>query len=359
MKLTLLSKYRTPIMGAAMMWIMFLHTIYYGSSPVIDLFHKMGIYGVDMFLLVSGMGIYYSMRKSRSAGEFYKKRAIRILPVYFLLSISWYVFFKTDVSLGDKLLSIFGINYFRGTVYKIQEFFDWFIPFITVLYLLTPLYDKLFQKAAVKWKLTCLVAMISPALGVLAHFTHRQVLYFSITRIPIYLIGYCVGYFLYEKKEEKKDSWMVYLSMLFVGVLIVYLLQYYFNTYDVKWGSRAYNGVLLAPPICMFFALLCMYVEKLKIVGKILLFPFKICGRYSLEIYLLHQRLIEIVNSDKLASLKQNFVSRIGGRGFYFLVAIFTIVAAGLIHELIAFVIRLFRDAGNKKDNAPAKIQYK
>ena len=339
-------------MGAAMMWVMFTHTIYYGHSDVIRYFHIIGIYGVDMFLMVSGLGIYRSMRQSKSIGEFYKKRAIRILPAYFVVAISWYLFFKTEVSLSDKLLAIFGINYFRGTIYHIQEFFDWFIPFLTVLYIITPLYDKLFQKVESKWKLTVLASMISPILAIIGAYTGRQVLYYSIVRIPIYLIGYCMGWFLYEKKEEKKGSWMVFIPLLFIGILSSLLLRENANTYNVKWGLNAYTALMIAPGISMLLAFICKYAEKwLKIVGKILIFPFYICGRYSLEIYLLHQRLLDVFNSDKLAAFRGEAMRLLTNRGFYFLVAIFTIVIAALLHEVIALIIRQLKKI--KKKNKP------
>ena len=87
MKLSLISKYRTHIMGAAMMWIMWFHSAYAGKSEVFHFIHNIGFFGVDMFLMVSGLGLYFSMRKSKSMGEFYKKRAVRILPAYLIVTV--------------------------------------------------------------------------------------------------------------------------------------------------------------------------------------------------------------------------------------------------------------------------------
>jgi len=350
MKLVLFSKYRTQIMGAAMMWIMFSHSVYFGPGGIGLIIHNIGIFGVDMFLMVSGLGIYRSLRRSRSVGEFYKKRAIRILPAYFIISIGWYVFFKSGYSFGEIFMAISGINYFRGTTKDIYEFFDWFIPFLAVLYLLTPLYDRIFQKVESKWKLTVLASMISPILAIIAVLTSRQVLFYSICRIPIYLIGYCMGWFLYERKEEKKGSWMVFVPLLFVGSVLTYLVQTYMNTFNVKWGLNTYLALLIAPGLSMLLAFIFMYIEKwLKTVGKILLFPFYICGRYSLEIYLLHQRLLDSFDTYEFSSFKNGVVSLIGEKQYYWMVALMSIAVGALIHEVIALVIRKINDSKKKE----------
>ena len=354
MKLILFSKYRTQIMGAAMMWVMYLHTIYFGNSEAGHIFHNMGIFGVDMFLMVSGLGIYYSMRKSKSIGDFYKKRAVRILPAYFIVAISWYAFFKTEFSFTEKLKAIFGINYFSGSIFHIYEFFDWFIPFIIIMYLITPLYDKLFQKVESKWKLTVLASMISPILAVIAIQTGRQPLFYSICRIPIYLIGYCMGWFLYEKREEKKGSWMVFIPLLFMGILCTYVVQTQFDTYNAKWGLKSYLALMVAPGLSMLLAFICMYLEKwLKIGGKILMLPFTICGRYSLEIYLLHQRFLDMFDSDKFTSVRNSLIQVFGKKWYYFLIALFAIAVGALLHELIALVIRMIEKSKKKKASEP------
>lgn len=352
MKLSLLSKYRTHIMGAAMIWVMWFHSLFTGKTEVAHFIHDIGFYGVDMFLLVSGMGLYFSMRKSKNALDFYKKRAVRILPAYLIVAISWYLFYKTDVSTGDKILSILGINYFRGTVYSRPEYFDWFIPTLIVLYLLVPLYDKLFQKVQVKWKLTALMCLISPVLCIIGYHTHTLPLYGSFVRIPVFLIGYCVGYFLYEKKEEQKGSWMVFIPMLVTGLI----LGFYFRKYIIQalpttnWGINAYPATLVAPGLSILIAMLVMYAEKyLKIVGKILAFPFYICGRYSLEIYLIHQRLMNILNGDSAANLRNGIISNVGNGGYYFLIALMTVALAAALHELIALVIKLINGKGKKE----------
>ena len=348
MKLELLSKYRTQIMGAAMIWIMFFHSPYSGSSAVVQFLHTIGFYGVDMFLLVSGLGLYFSMRKSKGVLDFYKKRAVRILPAYLIVTVCWYVFFKTDLGVGDVVLSILGVNYFRGSIYGRPPYFDWFLPTLFVLYLLTPLYDKLFQKVQAKWKLTALASMISPLLCFIGVLTGRQPLEGTFVRIPVFLVGYCIGYFLYEKKEETKGSWMVHISLLFSGVLLAYCIQYKLTDYrSIFWGINAYPALLVAPALSVLLGLIFKYLKKyLRIVGDILLIPFYICGRYSLEIYLFHQRLMEYMNSDAMMTVRTKIIGGVGTGGYYFLLIIASIALAAALHELIALATKGFKKIG-------------
>ncbi len=343
-------------MGAAMMLVMWFHSPFLGQSEAFKFLHRIGYYGVDVFLLVSGLGLYFSMRKSKGIGDFYKKRAIRILPAYLIITIAWYAFFKTEVGFGDKVLSILGINYFRGTVLSRPEYFDWFLPTLFVFYILTPLYDKLFQRVESKWKLTLLASMISPLLCIIGYSLNLQVLYGSFVRIPVFLVGYNIGYFLYEKKEESKGSWMVHISLLFTGIALAYYIHTYLKNPTIFWGLNAYPALLVAPALAVILGLIFKYAEKwLKIVGKIIMLPFYVCGRYSLEIYLIHQRLMEIMNADFAVQLKTNLVRSLTLRWYYFLLAIITILMACVLHEVIDLVIKLIRKGIGKMKGSREK----
>lgn len=60
----LISKYRTRIMGCAMIAIMLFHQPFFYSNPLVDFFHLYGFWGVEVFLFVSGFGVVYSLRKN-------------------------------------------------------------------------------------------------------------------------------------------------------------------------------------------------------------------------------------------------------------------------------------------------------
>ena len=71
----LLSLYRSELMGLAMLWVMLFHAyeLKFGLLPL-DAFKAAGFAGVDIFLLLSGMGLYVSLSRTHRGGA-----AVRLL----------------------------------------------------------------------------------------------------------------------------------------------------------------------------------------------------------------------------------------------------------------------------------------
>lgn len=71
-------KYRTAVMGFAALWIMFFHEgmVLYFSNPLLynleRFVKKTGFAGVDIFLLLSGMGLVYAIQKESIPYFYYR-----------------------------------------------------------------------------------------------------------------------------------------------------------------------------------------------------------------------------------------------------------------------------------------------
>lgn len=71
-KYNILSKYRTELMGIAILWVMFFHLSIDINNRILNLIKTIGYGGVDIFLMISGLGLYYAYKKNNNIKLFYK-----------------------------------------------------------------------------------------------------------------------------------------------------------------------------------------------------------------------------------------------------------------------------------------------
>jgi len=96
----ILSTKRTTIMGTAMLLVVFFHSsIDLSRIPILQLIKQSGDIGVDIFLIASGIGIYFSLLKHQSFVAYISSRIQRILPAYFIINSIWFA--AWDFILGD------------------------------------------------------------------------------------------------------------------------------------------------------------------------------------------------------------------------------------------------------------------
>lgn len=144
-------------MGIAMIAIvgfhLYLHDLdlYTNSCKAVKLLFKNGYVGVDIFLFFSAFGLCHSYVNS-SLGNFYKKRFIRIVPIYLLFAFCFYFLWNIDESnfisfLRDRFLEVTSLSIIH-TAYTCPEHLRlaWFVPAIVNLYIMFPLFFKLIRK---------------------------------------------------------------------------------------------------------------------------------------------------------------------------------------------------------------------
>ncbi len=112
----ILKKSRTWLMGLVMISVMLFHQIFH--LPFLEcfpfsFFHHYGHYGVDVFLFLSGFGIWFPLHNNKQGGvmSFYARRLWRIWP--YCLVAGWIIFAITvaeqgEVHLVHCLLSLTG-----------------------------------------------------------------------------------------------------------------------------------------------------------------------------------------------------------------------------------------------------------
>ena len=150
-------------MGLAAIWILYFHV---GGEPLFSnsLFEPLGkfllavgYYGVDIFILLAGIGVYHALGvKGQSTAVFLKRRVIRVYPAFLILFLYGYM-----SPLGPMQWKAFfrNVTFYENWTVTIYSG-GWYVAAILAFYLLTPLYFKVFSKSKQKVLVTLLVSMM-------------------------------------------------------------------------------------------------------------------------------------------------------------------------------------------------------
>ena len=280
--MTLISNQRHGIMGFAALWIALFHTppgpLPSFLSPL-ENFFQIGNIGVDVFLLISGISLYYSFHANRNIPGFYLRRAKRILlPTLTLLvpvTLYRWLFRDTVTGILDFILECTGFSLFTNGNLKV-----WFISAILLMYFLYPVFFGIFSRTKwSKWTLfgmlaACLLTnlglrLLTPVFWNNAHIFFR--------RIPVFLTGVYLGKAVYDRKELPLRPWQIAALALLLCALCVFWKQ------RELWAAYIhvyYLFAVSAVPVTMLLSILVQW----KPLGQITEFY----GKISLEFYLSH-----------------------------------------------------------------------
>ena len=98
-----MSRFRGELMGAAMLFIILFHVGLDRGDPFFGL-RRCGNVGVDMFLFLSGVGLWYSWTKKPSLKYFFSRRYLRVYPAWIVMACLYYIpRFNGDIAdtIGD------------------------------------------------------------------------------------------------------------------------------------------------------------------------------------------------------------------------------------------------------------------
>lgn len=290
-----LSKYRSFLMGFAILWVMYFHIPLNFVTEIGWFIHRIGFYGVDIFLFLSGLGVYFSLMKRPNVLGFYKARLARILPAYIIVACASYCLLRLDkASATDFFYYISGVGYWTR-----HARFDWYIPTQLLFYLITPLFLFFYKKLSGKWQTIYTVACmsLSAPLCVIMYYNNLIYLWGTAVRLSVFLLGIHTGRLVAQDKKVTKTSLALNIIAFAVGTFLAYYLNGCVKEPEyVKNGLNCYPALLMMPSFCLLVSLgLSALGKKIPKAEKIIVYPFNFLGKYSLELYLLHQRLQSII----------------------------------------------------------------
>lgn len=322
--LNIISKERTSLMGLAIIGIMFFHmSLNLSTFPILLKIKALGNIGVDIFLFLSAIGLYYSCQKSHDIKKFYQKRVLRIIPATIICLVPWYIYLvKTGMttSITRFLLDITSLGFWIDGNNR-----GWYVAFIIVLYLIYPFLHKLisfnnYKENFIKCVALCILIVIINICVSLFFPNWYDGVELALSRIPIFIVGCFIAPLIYNEKEL---SWYYIIIFMLISIIGLWLI-YNWNGVNV-FSIKRYIYLFITISLIPIAALILNLINK-SIFNKLL----KWFGKYTLEIYLIHTQILTVLSQQCNYNLVIiNIIS-----------AILSIILAVIIHNILESLLK-------------------
>lgn len=296
MNLRNLLKCRNAIYGVLAIWIILFHiNRRLGGSiqiPVLKQLILSGNFGVDIFMFFSGCCLYLSMVKKLDVKEFYKRRVLRLLPSYLIISTPFWLWRSLVEAPRDgggfHFIRFFG-DISSATFWLTGVETTWFVFAIFAFYLLFPQIYKTVNKGMKSALILLAVVYILNIIGI-----HCIPIYddssIAWTRLPVFILGTMAGKYIdeFDLGRLKKNTRLFLLAGV-SGILIITLIIFPLSTIiDGERIPSEYMWLLYGPltvlVVILLTALLGSHEKGNGIVRRIL----EATGAMSLELYMSH-----------------------------------------------------------------------
>lgn len=280
-----LTETRYVLFAIACIWIFFRHTFYYNQYTygiVLDSIIQIGDCGVDIFMFLSGYGLFFSYNKNPNLYNFYRKRIWRIIPIITILLITFSII---EIILGNSITKYLTLSYWFYQIYSNY----WFIGAILIFYAIFPI---IYNSTIKRPKSTLLLSLIIGLSGITiikienTGIYDQLVVYFA--RLPIFVLGCILGY-----KSKWLEKSRIFLGLFLIGIPILFILP------------KDYQRLCY----CITTVGIILIISKISdILPKNVTNILKILGKASLEFYLIH---IFILSNNILSIINKNISSQI------------------------------------------------
>ena len=278
-----LSRYRSQLMGAAMLWVMLFHAFDLDMGlPVLEFIRAAGFGGVDIFILLSAMGLAMSLsRREQDYSAFMARRARRILPAYYAVMLPYTLFLI--LYQGQPWAALIWNSTLLYYWVHCAGAFNWYVAGAMTFYAVTPLCFRRLRRSSHRTGLTA--AAILAGLAVCQVLTHGAYWYATdfFYRVPVFFLGLLLGFYVLEDRKLGMRDLLFWAAALAAGAgyLLVSLTADWIN-----WPIHfplAHLFLFTTVPMCLG---LCFLLERLPL-GWLSRF-LRMIGENSLEIYLLN-----------------------------------------------------------------------
>ena len=328
-----ISRYRGELMGAAMLFVLLFHIPLARQDAFFGL-RRCGNVGVDMFLFLSGMGLWFSWMKQRtvlgadmrkSLRHFFVNRYKRVYPVWLIVACAYYIpCYLQGRGYSRNVPDLIANITFNWSFWRVDDLTFWYVPAIMMLYCFAPFYMEQVRRHPV-WRwipvlmlVWCVVVQwVRPVHGAVGHLE----IFWS--RVPIFFIGINFGELVRSKKTlEASALWLIIITFALSLGTCVYLEQQLHGRFPLTIERWVYipltiSGILL---LCECFRHVPEWLNRgLRFVGMV-----------SLEFYLVHVQFV------------MNYISpyKLGYWPTALLTLVIGLLLAWLLFRILKFVVK-------------------
>lgn len=326
MNIGLYSDQRKELMGLAALLIIVCHMPAHGVAMpalVVKALQYGGL-GVDIFLFLSGLGIYRSLTQHTTGGQhlgtWYARRLARVYIPWFLFAIPFYLIIDgANKHIADYLMT------WSCAQFWVDGNGLWFVALLVPLYLLSPLLMKVCQCRRKWWYVGLLVGvswLLGSASGLEGSIEHIR---FGVCRMPCYFLGFAMAEDILNRKPYPARLYMGSLLLILALALAVRFALH------IKLSLFWVQGMLLL--------IVCSYLlQVLKWAALHRCFDFM--GSLSLESYFTNVcLLIQFKDIDHYAS---GIDVAWGGYWAYYIAGTLCCLALSwFIHRVSQYILRL------------------
>lgn len=287
--LKVINKYRAPLMGFAALWILFFHfwqpLFAEGGASVLfyveNVTKRLGFEGVDIFFLLSGMGMTCAVKKHSLSG-FYYRRFKRIALPFFIIAATRALVERWGFRGFVQVVT--GVNFLFGNMY----FCLWFVSAVAIIYLVFPLYWRFFSRAKSKLIFTVGVIALWYALSLALVGIMRADMYGFTNRLPVFFTGVYLGHCAQNGglKLSRRAALFAGAALAAVGLVLSFLCNFRSLEFILPQSNCCLPDYCTALGLTVLLTeLFCILDVSCGAIGSALLKALSFIGSISLEFY--------------------------------------------------------------------------
>ena len=278
-----ITRYKGAMMGFAIFIVLYGHLLYYHSGLQnyqdlnITLWYTVG--SIDMFMFLSGFGIYHSLKKDADPLRFMQRRISRLLPAWapFILVYCGFMLLTDQMNKWQFLGNLTTFGWWT----RIGGQFNWYVPTLLAAYLLSPLLFAIIERYGKR------SVLVFPVLFLLDAACVDTSLMIGVSRFPVYFLGMYMASDAAKGHQPSKRHRIIAYALFVVSMIVFYFLVVYFPDGLSKYGLWWHPFLPATPGFLYLITGLFEKMEKWKPTERLNRF-LEFAGGKSFEIYLCH-----------------------------------------------------------------------